>query len=57
MVRKMGNEMGAHSLSVVATGGLSTLISKESETITHINRDLTLVGLKIIYQKYLKPRK
>lgn len=57
LVRKMGNEMGAHSLSVVATGGLSTLISKESETITHINRDLTLVGLKIIYQKYLKPRK
>lgn len=57
LVRKMGNEMSAHSLSVVATGGLSTLISKESETITHINRDLTLVGLKIIYQKYLKPNK
>ena len=54
IIYKMINEMGSENISVVATGGLSTLISKESKTISHINRDLTLTGLKIIYQKYLK---
>ncbi len=54
LVRKIAKEMNADKVTVVATGGLSVLISKEAETISHINRDLTLTGLKIIYQKYLK---
>ena len=54
IVKKMAKELGADDLKVIATGGLSTLISEESETITHIDRDLTLKGLKIIYEKYLK---
>lgn len=54
LVRKIAKEMNTDKVTVVATGGLSVLISKEAETISHINRDLTLTGLKIIYQKYLK---
>lgn len=54
IVNKMATEIGATKINVIATGGLSSLISKESKTITHINRDLTLSGLKIIYDKYLK---
>lgn len=54
IVKKISKEIGADKIRVIATGGLSTLISAESETITHIDRDLTLKGLKIIYEKYLK---
>jgi len=36
--------------TVIATGGLAPLIAKESQTIEHINTDLTLFGLHIIYQ-------
>lgn len=56
LVRKMAKEMNVETVNVVATGGLSVLISKETETISHINRDLTLTGLKLIYQKYLKKK-
>ncbi|HBE44321.1 MAG TPA: type III pantothenate kinase [Deltaproteobacteria bacterium] len=36
---------------VIATGGLSSLIYKESETIDEVNEFLTLEGLRILYER------
>jgi type III pantothenate kinase len=36
---------------VVATGGLAELIAEESETIETVNQELTLLGLRIIYER------
>lgn len=38
-------------IKVIATGGLSTMISKGIESIDHVDRLLTLEGLQIIYEK------
>ncbi|SHI04709.1 type III pantothenate kinase [Clostridium grantii] len=54
IVNKMKNEMmdlGEEEPYVVATGGLASMIADESDTINEINRNLTLTGLKIIYDK------
>ena len=40
-----------YELTVIATGGIAPLISKESETINHIEEYLTLEGLMIIYKR------
>ena len=37
--------------TVVATGGLATMISKESDEIDKVDSLLTLDGLKILYDK------
>lgn len=37
--------------TVIATGGLASLIADDSKTIHHIERHLTLIGLYDIYQK------
>ena len=39
---------------VIATGGLATLISKESDVIDHVDPFLTLKGLQLIYEKNMK---
>ncbi|MFO7751512.1 MAG: type III pantothenate kinase [Desulfobacteraceae bacterium] len=50
MVERMQDEMG-EPLKVVATGGLSPLISRVSNTIEHVEEKLTLEGLKMISKK------
>lgn len=50
MVKLIRNEMGADA-KVIATGGLSGMISEESETIDVIEPNLTLDGLRIIYDR------
>jgi type III pantothenate kinase len=42
---------------VVATGGLATLFEAESEHIDEVDADLTLKGLKIIYDRNRGPKK
>ena len=42
---------------VVATGGLATLFAEESEHIDEVDSDLTLQGLKIIYDRNRAPRR
>ncbi len=37
--------------TVIATGGLASLIVEDSTTIQHIEKNLTLIGLQQIYQK------
>lgn len=54
IVNKMKKEMinlGEDEPFVIATGGLASMITKESNTIDEINKNLTLAGLKIIYDK------
>ncbi|MCM8709538.1 type III pantothenate kinase [Clostridium sp. SYSU_GA19001] len=54
IVEKMKKEMetyGEKNPLVVATGGLATLISRESKHIEKIDPYLTLEGLRIIYEK------
>ena len=47
--RRMQDELG--DCAVVATGGLSGLISRFSETIQHVDPWLTLHGLRLVYER------
>lgn len=49
LVRRIKSEMGG-SPQVIATGGLGGLIAPDCETIEKFDPDLTLVGLRIIYE-------
>lgn len=53
MVRRMKIEMGTNP-RVIATGGLAGLMDKVSETIEVVEPDLTLEGLRIIYEQAKK---
>ena len=50
LVRRIAEEM-CETPTVVATGGLATLIAGLSTTIQHVDPFLTLKGLKLIYAK------
>lgn len=49
IVKRIKKEIGA--CKVIATGGLADLIAKESSTITKVEPFLTLLGLRLIYQR------
>lgn len=51
IIRKMKEEAGLDEMKVVATGGLGKIISKETTAIDEYDPDLTLKGLKLIYEK------
>lgn len=51
IVTHMRQELNDQSTQVIATGGLSRLISPESKTISRVNGSLTLEGLRIIYER------
>ena len=54
LVERMKKEMvqlGEATPYVVATGGLATLIAEDSKSVDVINRNLTLEGLRMIYEK------
>ena len=50
LVRRIIGEIGPVT-AVVATGGLAPIVVAESETITHHDPDLTLVGLRLVYER------
>lgn len=49
MVQRMQKEIGIKA-RVVATGGFSGLIARETNVIDEVNTDLTLIGLRLIYR-------
>ncbi|MBB5346500.1 type III pantothenate kinase [Desulfoprunum benzoelyticum] len=53
LVKGIGREMAGegNTVEVIATGGMAELISPYAELITHIEPNLTLEGLRIIYEK------
>ena len=50
MVERISRELGADPV-VIATGGLSHLMAGLCETIDHHEPDLTLIGLRLVYEK------
>jgi len=44
-----GSPLEHAGLTVVATGGLASLIAAHTDVFTHVNADLTLIGLRIAY--------
>ena len=54
LISRMKQEMGLDGIRVVATGGLSRLISENTRMIDIIDSWLTLDGLRMIYERYKK---
>ena len=50
MVKRFKAELNSNVVKVIGTGGQSTLIAKESDVFDFVNLDLTLIGLRIIYE-------
>lgn len=50
IVNRMKKELNAPQAKVIATGGLASMISEETDCIDHIDRLLTLEGLLFIYK-------
>lgn len=51
IIRKIKEESGLEDMKVVATGGLGKIISQETSFIHEYDPDLTLKGLRLIYEK------
>lgn len=54
IVRKMKEEAGLGDIKVVATGGFGRLIKEETDSIDIYDGNLTLQGLRIIFEKCKK---
>ncbi|CEI74224.1 MULTISPECIES: type III pantothenate kinase [Romboutsia] len=51
IIEMMKKELDYENIKVVATGGLSTLIASETDSIDYVDKYLTLEGLRLIYEK------
>ena len=50
IVRRIATELDEEPV-VIATGGLAPLVLEESSTITHHEPDLTLIGLRLVFDR------
>ena len=50
LIRRMSDELGGNAMCV-ATGGLADMIAPETTLIQHVDVDLTLHGLRIVWQR------
>src|SRR6266550_467230 len=50
LVRRMGDELGGNAICV-ATGGLAEIIAPETPLIQHVDVDLTLQGLRLVWER------
>lgn len=51
LVDRITDELGGEVKAVIATGGLSGIVVPESDTITHHEPDLTLIGLRLMFER------
>jgi type III pantothenate kinase len=51
IVARMRGELGEPRAYCVGTGGLAEIISAETDTIELVNPDLTLIGLRMIWER------
>jgi type III pantothenate kinase len=51
LVRRITAELGGSVTAVVATGGLAPIVIGETETVTHHEPDLTLHGLRLVFER------
>lgn len=51
IITEMKREMECPQAKVIATGGMAHLVKANSNTIDEINPNLTLIGLRLIYEK------
>lgn len=51
IIEMMKKELNNNDVKVIATGGLSTLIASETNSIDNVDKFLTLEGLKLIHAK------
>lgn len=51
IVQKIKEESGYENIKVVATGGIGKIIAEEAKCIDVYDQDLTLTGLRLIYNK------
>ena len=51
IVEHMKRELGGSDIRVIATGGMAHLVKSNSDVIDEINPDLTLTGLRLIYER------
>ncbi len=56
LILRMKQELGREDVRVVATGGLSRLVSENTPLIDVVDSQLTLDGLRIIYERREKER-
>jgi len=50
LVRRMGAELGGNAITI-ATGGLADVIAPEIDLIQHVDADLTLHGLRLVWER------
>ncbi|MEV6639757.1 type III pantothenate kinase [Amycolatopsis sp. NPDC051371] len=58
LVKRIVRELspgGTEPVAVLATGGLAPLVISESETITEHVPDLTLLGLRLVFERNIRP--
>ena len=51
LVDRIVDELGGSVTAVIATGGLASIVLPESETITHHEPNLTLIGLRMVFER------
>lgn len=51
IIRKMKEEYGRDDIPVIATGGISKIVYQETDSIDYWDPNLTMYGLRIIYEK------
>lgn len=54
IIKKVIEEAKLENTKVVATGGLGRLISDSTDSIQYYDKDLTMKGLRLIYEKTVK---
>ena len=55
MVKLYKQEMDSPNATVIATGGLAPIIAERTDIFTHVNEELTLQGLQLVFELNREP--